>query len=105
MVGHVEGRQSGVDVPPQLRSASRRIDRSAIPLHIRDLPQSCQHARNLQPGGELDPLHLAHTVPSFVRLGRPARRPIGSAAYSGGKSAKIASTSTPSLFNFATSLR
>ena len=78
MVGHVEGGEPGLHVPPHLPGGLVGVDAAPVPLHVGDLPQTRQHTGDLQAGRQLDPLHRTH---------RPS--------YSGGSSAKIASTSTP----------
>jgi hypothetical protein len=91
MVGHVEGVEARVGVGAQGSRGAVEIERPAIALHVRHLPQPGDHAADGEPGSELATVRpggrvLGHTASSAAMV-------LSGTGLSGGRGAKNASSS------------
>ena len=79
VIGHVESREPGVDVGPHRRRRAIEIERPPVALHVGELPEPGEDARDGQIGRQVDVV----------------QRVVSSERHSGGSAAKRARRSTP----------
>ena len=94
VVGHVERREPGLHVRRHGSGRGVEVEHASVTLHVGDLPQAGDHARDRQAGRKSHTLrgqqgHLDH-LQLTLRAGRSV-----AGLYSGGKAANRAATSTP----------